>query len=76
MNLEQAKLVFQNSGLLSASAVKAPMQENTWHLQLNQRSGANCVLQAARGGERNFKTIDAAVGAAEQIGFKNVLVCM
>jgi hypothetical protein len=72
---QQAKWLFDEGGLAKAQIVPAPMGAG-WHLQLVRFSKAADVevLERQRGGWRVFKSIDAAVNAAQAIGFRRVEV--
>lgn len=68
MQIKDLKLLFDNGNLKKVTVIKAPMSEN--YLLLCDKH----VLQAQRGGDRHFKSIDAAVENAQKIGFKQVTV--
>jgi len=44
-------------------------QKNEWKIILKNENGFSKCLTIARGGDRTFKTLDAAVKVVEEIGF-------
>lgn len=66
----QAKRDFEIGYLTTFHLEKAPMAE-TWQVFLGSGNGAGwLVSQRDKTNPRQFKTIDAAVSALEEIGFK------
>ncbi|ARW85404.1 plasmid replication protein RepB [Aeromonas salmonicida] len=73
----QAKWVFEQGGFSKALVACAPMGTG-YHLHLvkfGRQSGTE-LIELQRGGPREFKTIDAAVQTAKNIGFRRVEVDM
>lgn len=66
MQLKEFRLLFPTGTLKSACVVPSPM-ESGYLLLIDEQA-----LLAQRGGVRVFKTIDAAVFAARDIGFSDV----
>jgi hypothetical protein len=44
-------------------------QKNDWKIILKNENGFSKCLTLARGGDRTFKTLDAAVSVVEEIGW-------
>ena len=70
MQIKDLILLFDAGSLKKAKVVKAPLDKG-YHLLVDKH-----VLQAQRGGDRVFKTIDAACESASKVGFKKVEVCL
>lgn len=70
MQKSEAAVRFDSGGLKKAEIVKAPMSAG-YVLLLD-----GTVMAAKREPERVFKTIDAAVKTAEDIGFKKIVVTL
>ncbi len=68
MQIKDLKLLFDGGSLKSVTVIKAPM--SIGYLLMCDRH----ILQAQRGGDRIFKTIDSAVENAQKIGFKVISV--
>ena len=71
----QAKWVFEQGGFSKALVACTPMGSG-YHLHLvkfGRQSGTE-LIELQRGGTRHFKTIDAAVQTARNIGFRRVEV--
>ena len=75
MQESQAKLLFDHGGLAKAVIAPAPMGHG-WHLHVVKfgKNGDTEVIERQRGGWRVFKTVDAAVNTANEIGFRRVEV--
>lgn len=73
MQLAEAKTLFDAGVLVRAVVVRVPMSSG-WHLELFRKGGNKTGdgIERQRGGFRVFTTIDAAVSAAESIGFRHV----
>ena len=71
----QAKWVFEQGGFSKALVACAPMGTG-YHLHLVTfgRQSSTELIELQRGGTREFKTIDAAVQTAKNIGFRRVEV--
>ena len=70
MQIKDLILLFDAGSLKKARVVSLPMGDG-YLLMLDKH-----VLQAQRGGDRVFKTIDAACESASRVGFRNVQVCL
>ena len=70
MQIKDLILLFDAGSLKKAKVIQEPMG-NGYLLMLDKH-----VLQAQRGGNRVFKTIDAACESASKVGFKSVEVCL
>lgn len=68
-----AKAVFDNGGFTRAIIVPVPMGEG-YHLHLVRfgRNGGSEIIERQRGGYRVFKSTDAAISTAYNIGFKRI----
>jgi len=58
--------------LHTTGAIKSPVIRQTeggWAVELPGKHGLNPLLELARGGQRVFKTLDAAVEVLFEIGF-------
>lgn len=64
----QAKRDFEN-GHLSRYAIQRTPMESTWQVWLGNHAGW-LVSQRDKTTPRKFKTLDAAVAAVEEIGFR------
>lgn len=71
----KAKWVFEQGGFAKAMIACAPMGVG-YHLHLVKfgRNNETEIIERQRGGWRLFKTIDAAVQTASNIGFRRVEV--
>ena len=71
-----AKLMFDAGTFSKAIVVPVPMMSSGYHLHLVKFSKNSCteIIEKQRGGYRIFKTIDAAVNTAREIGFKRIEV--
>ena len=75
MEEKEAGIRFDAGEFSKALVVSAPLDEGLWLLQLNYKRGSRFVIiEKQRGGERLFKTIDAACNAARKIGFRSITV--
>ncbi|GEM77535.1 hypothetical protein [Vibrio sagamiensis] len=70
MQIKDLKILFDAGAVKKATVVSAPL-EGGYHLLIDKH-----VLQAQRGGDRLFKTLDAACESASNIGFKRIEVCL
>ncbi|MFS1506247.1 hypothetical protein BCU13_023230 [Vibrio lentus] len=70
MQIRDLILLFEAGSLRKAKVIQEPMGKG-YLLMLDKY-----VLQTQRGGERVFKTIDAACESASKVGFKSVVVCL
>ncbi len=70
MQIKDLKMLFDAGSVKKARVVVAPFGGG-YNLLVDKY-----VLQAQRGGDRSFKTIDAACESAKNIGFKRVEVCL
>ncbi|MDE1335393.1 plasmid replication protein RepB [Vibrio aestuarianus] len=70
MQIKDLKMLFDAGSLKKAQIVLAPMGSG-YILLLD-----NHVLQAQRGGDRLFKSLDAAAESAARIGFKHIHVTL
>ncbi|WP_281870244.1 hypothetical protein [Vibrio nigripulchritudo] len=68
MQIKDLKLLFDAGSLKKAVVCQSPMGKG--YLLMCDKH----VMQAQRGGERVFKTIDAAVESASKVGFASVEV--
>ena len=68
MQIKDLKMLFDAGSVKKAKVVVAPLGSG-FNLLVDQH-----VLQAQRGGDRHFKTIDAACESAKNIGFKRIEV--
>lgn len=68
MQIRDLILLFGAGSVKKAKVVVAPMG-NGYNLLVDKH-----VLQAQRGGDRLFKTIDAACESASKIGFRRIEV--
>lgn len=71
----KAKWVFEQGGFAKAVIAPTPMGAG-YHLHLVKfgRNAETEVLERQRGGWRVFKTIDAGVNTAHNIGFRRIEV--
>ena len=71
-----AKLMFDTGTFSKAIVVPVPMASDGYHLHLVKfsRNSETEIIEKQRGGYRIFKTIDAAVNTAREIGFKRIEV--
>ena len=71
-----AKLMFDNGTFSKAIVVPTPMASSGYHLHLVKfsRNSETEIIEKQRGGYRIFKTIDAAVNTAREVGFKRIEV--
>jgi hypothetical protein len=71
-----AKLMFESGTFSKAIVVPVPMVSDGYHLHLVKfsKNGGTEIIEKQRGGYRIFKTIDAAVNTAREIGFKRIEV--
>lgn len=73
LDTKEACILFDAGALASATAVKAPMQEGCWLLQLTARKGGMVyTLAAQREAQRIFKSADAVIATANKIGFRQI----
>lgn len=70
MQIKDLILLFDAGSVKKAKVVIAPLGGG-YNLLIDKH-----VLQAQRGGDRVFKTIDAACESASRIGFKRIEVCL
>ncbi|WP_158162517.1 plasmid replication protein RepB [Grimontia hollisae] len=70
MQIKDLKLLFNAGSLKKAQVTKAPL-ENGFILIIDKH-----IMQAQRGGNRVFKTIDAACESASKVGFKTIEVTL
>lgn len=70
MQIKDLILLFDAGSVKKAKVVIAPLGGG-YNLLVDTH-----VLQTQRGGDRVFKTIDAACESASRIGFKRVEVCL
>lgn len=70
MQIRDLILLFDAGSVKKARVVAAPLGDG-YNLLIDKH-----VLQAQRGGDRLFKTIDAACESASKIGFKRIEVCL
>ncbi|MBY7814406.1 plasmid replication protein RepB [Vibrio fluvialis] len=70
MQIKDLRLLFDAGSLKKAQIVRAPM--GTGYILLIDKH----IVQAQRGGDRLFKSIDAAVESAHNIGFRKVEVVL
>lgn len=68
-----AKAVFDNGGFTRAIIVPVPMGEG-YHLHLIKpgKRGDSEIIERQRGGYRVFKSTDAAISTAYNIGFRHI----
>ncbi|MPW28272.1 hypothetical protein F9L16_04565 [Agarivorans sp. B2Z047] len=74
---EQAdiQLLMDSGSLKSCEMASYPMRNGSWLLMFTRNDKATCALCAKRGKEpRQFKTADAALRLAKEIGFEKVRV--
>lgn len=64
MQLKDLRLLFDSGAVKKSVVIRFPMGEG-YLLMVDKH-----VLQSQRGGERIFKTIDAAIESSLKIGFK------
>lgn len=71
----QAKWTYDQGGFSKAVIVPTPMGQG-FHLHLVKfgRQAETDIIELQRGGWRIFKTIDAAVNTAHEIGFRRIEV--
>ncbi|WP_429076723.1 plasmid replication protein RepB [Aeromonas hydrophila] len=70
----QAKWIYDQGGFSKAMIAPTPMGQG-YHLHLIKfGKGGTEIIERQRGGWRVFKTIDAAVNTARDIGFRRVEV--
>lgn len=71
-----AKLMFESGTFSKAIVVTVPMVSDGYHLHLVKfsKNGGTEIIEKQRGGYRIFKTIDAAVNTAREVGFKRIEV--
>ena len=75
MQEKEAEIRFDAGEFSKAQVVPAPFNDEDWMLQLDFKKGKGSVLiEKKRGGERLFKTIDAACNTAYKIGFRSMVV--
>lgn len=75
MILRQVKAIFDSGGLTAARVEPVSMLgETDWLLFFATAKGEEFSLSLDAGGERKFKTPNAALNAAAQVGFDQVLV--
>ena len=70
MQIKDLIMLFDAGSVKKAKVVAAPLGTG-YNLLVDKH-----ILQAQRGGDRIFKTIDAACESASKIGFKNIEVCL
>lgn len=70
MQIRDLIVLFDGGALKKAKVIQSPMRDG-YLLMVDKH-----VLQAQRGGDRLFKSIDAACESALKIGFKRVEVCL
>lgn len=70
MQIKDLKMIFDSGSLKKARVHKAPM--DTGYILMCDSH----VLQAQRGGDRLFRSIDAACESASKIGFKSIEVSL
>lgn len=77
MKLDELKTIFETGALINCSISPVPMQEGLWMLTVQGKKKDVCyTMTAKRSGDepRAFKTTDAAISAAKQIGFRKLNV--
>lgn len=67
--MAQAKRDFAIGYLTTYRITRIPMGRE-WGIQLGEGNGRGWLIDARTGAGREFKTLDAAVSALEQIGFE------
>ncbi len=76
MELNQLKVIF-DSGALKSAVVTVEVLGKGYNLMFEGKDGKKYMMTKQRSDShepRPFKTIDAAVGNASKIGFKNIRV--
>ncbi len=76
MQEARAILMFDTGTFPKAIVARVPMASDGYHLHLVKfsRNSETEIIEKQRGGYRIFKTIDAAVNTAREIGFKRIEV--
>lgn len=67
MKLNKARDYFQNGLIKSFRAVRRPMQEGTWLLEMDGVKGSVWVLKKADGGFKDYKSVSSVVQEVERI---------
>ncbi len=70
MDIKALKILFDDKSLISAEAVRAPM-ENGWVLHFERRNGDITMIGTTRepAKAKIFRSLDAAASAVSEIGF-------
>tara|TARA_R110002049_G_scaffold308491_1_gene512689 strand:+ start:6201 stop:6434 length:234 start_codon:yes stop_codon:yes gene_type:complete len=72
---KELKIRFDSGSLKAASVTPAFMVEG-WSLVIKDSAGNDHAVTLKRGGERVFKSIDAACALAREIGFSTAKVVL
>lgn len=67
-------IYFEAGSFTSCVIGLAPLSYDGYIMRLQQKKGGVQVLETQRGRERVFKTYDAAVSVAKEIGFRRIIV--
>jgi hypothetical protein len=67
-------IYFDAGAFTSCIIAPAPLSQGGYILLLQQNKAGTQVLETQRGGDRTFKTYDAAIEVAKEIGFRRIIV--
>jgi len=73
VNIKEAEILLQ-AGVLVTPVIKKYALNGGWVVTLNGKHQLNPILETARGRERVFKTLDAAVGVLFELGFGEIRI--
>jgi len=74
--LERELKIRFDSGSLKAATVTSAFMVEGWSLVIKDNAGNDHAVTLKRGGERVFKSIDAACALAREIGFSTAKVVL
>jgi hypothetical protein len=74
MKQKEVMICFDAGVFKSCVISPAPLIRNGCILLLQQNKVGTQVLETQRGGERTFKTYDAAIAVAKEIGFRRIII--
>lgn len=75
MLLKEIQLLFDDGSMNQCTITDAPLAEGLYNLCFARRGKKEDVLlETQRGGVRNFKSYDAAILVAKEVGFRNISI--